>query len=237
MLQRPTLPDERTARVEFAQQNRRALLSSVAIVEEFLDGKKAKRNMAYEARLFGFPRGRAVVLGGQELRRLEQVATRLFTSRGAGRTDAEEALLGHIALCADPTSLPFYRAAIAASRSHDMFAPKRRCMAVAAIAFLAATEGCPEAYAVLRSYLDHADPAVRGEAVDHFVQLHLTKKGQLKVAAAETVAAIAQNDRAFVPHFIPGNGSLVSWSFRSAHKTLDALACQSGWPCRLCRRN
>lgn len=195
-------PDERTARAAFAQQNRQALLASIAMVEEFLDGKKAKRNMAYEARFFGYPRGRAVVVEGKELRQLEQLATRLFTARGAGRTDVEEALLGHIALSADPTSLPFYRAAIAANRTHDMFAPKRRRMAVAAIAFLAMTKNCPEAHAALRSYLDHADPAMRGEAVDHFAQLHLTKKGQLKSAAAETVAAIARDDRAFGPRFI-----------------------------------
>lgn len=185
-----------------AQQERQALLASVATVEKFFDGKKPKGNMAWDARLFGFPRGRPVLLSGEDLRRAERVATRLFTARGNGRTDAEEALLGHIALCADPTSLPFFQAAIAASRPHDLFAPKRRRMALAAIAFLAAVREHPEAHAVLKSYLDHPDPAIRGEAVEHFAQIHQTKQGKLKVAAASIVARIAREDRAFGPRFL-----------------------------------
>ena len=61
--------------------------------------------MAYESGFFGFPRGRAVRREGKELRYLEQVATRLFTARGAGRIDVEEALMGYIALSADAVSM------------------------------------------------------------------------------------------------------------------------------------
>lgn len=195
-------PSERVVHLALLRQKQRALLGGVEALEEILDGKAQQRSMAYLPGLCGFSHGGGVPLDGKQLRYVEDVAARLWTAPGTGRADVEEALLGHIALSADPASLPFYRAAIAASRPRDVFAPKRRRLALAAIAFLAAAKGCQEADAELRRHLGHEDPAVRGEAVDCFAQIHLTEDGELRTEAALTLAGIAQGDQAFLPRFI-----------------------------------
>ena len=158
--------------------------------------------MSYWPGLCGFPRGLGARFAGKDLRYLERVAARLWAAHGTGRADAEEALFGYIALAADPESLPFYRAALAASRPRDQFQPKRRRMVLAAIAYLVQAKSCPEATAELQRYLDHNDPAVRGDAVECFARLHLSSKGRLAATAARKLTGIAIKNPAFIPRFM-----------------------------------
>lgn len=205
--------DRSTGLAAAEQQHREIILRSVALVEEVLDGKRQQRNMSYLPGLCGFPRGPSVRFAGKDLRYLERVAARLWTAHGTGRADVEEALLGYIALAADPGSLPFYRAALAASRPRDQFQPKRRRMVLAAIAYLAQDKSCPDAAAELQRYLDHADPAVRGDAVECFARIHLSSKGRLAAAAVRTLSRIAIEDPAFIPRFMAR-----IWLTRTGHK-------------------
>lgn len=188
---------------------RQKLLAGVKALEEMLDGKRDRRGMDRLAGFYGFRTGQYVFLEGKDLRRLEKVAAHLWETTGPGRGYIEEALLGNIGIAADEGSLPFYRAAIAASRPHDKLGPRRRRMAVAAIAFLAESTGSKEAHAQLVELLAHDNPTVRGDAIEHYARIHSTPQGRLTPEAKTRLLLIAKEDRAFVPRFL-ARGSLAS---------------------------
>lgn len=184
------------------EQKRKRLLASVAGVFEMLDGKRDRRDLGRMPGLYGFREDLAVSLAPSELRRVEELSARLWTEMGTGRTYVEEALLGQIAVAADAASLPFFQAALKASRPRDVFQPQRRRMAVAAIAHLAAHTGSLDAHGELVRLLSHEDPAVRGDAVEHYARIHRTAKGKLPTEVSKRFLEIAREDQVFIPRFL-----------------------------------
>jgi hypothetical protein len=145
---------------------------------------------------------RPMRLKAEERQRAERLGERLWKASGAGRTQAEVWLLGQMAAQASPDSLPFFRAAVEASRERDPFQAQRRRIAVASVAFLAHQTGEGAAHAQLEAWLTHPDVTVRAEATELFGRLHVQELGRLAEAPRAALEDVAYEDRAFPPRFL-----------------------------------
>lgn len=134
--------------------------------------------------------------------RAERAARRLWPAAGPAKGFVEEALLLHVACGARPSSLPFFRDAIAFAKDRDALAPRRRRYALAGVAFLARGEGDPGANELLSSLLIHEDVRVRAWAVDAVARVRREGAGALRADAARELALVARSDRAFEPRFL-----------------------------------
>lgn len=139
------------------------------------------------------------------LRRTEDAVRGVWAISASGKNSLEEGLLRAVAYSGDPSSLPFFREAIAHTRARDTMTTKRRRWAVAGIAFIAFKSGAPEASAQLDALLVHDDLRVRTWAVDAIARTRRTKANKLTAKAAELLARVAQDDRAFEPRFVARN--------------------------------
>lgn len=178
---------------------RQWLLTALTDLEKMLDGAEDRRTFSDIPGLHGFNWG--VCLRADERQRAERLAERLWSEKGTGRTYTEEALLGQVGVQASPDSLPFFRAALEASRARDSFQVQRRRIAVAAVAFIAHQTGDVAAHAQLEAWLAHPDITVRTEAVALYGRLHL-KRSRLDKAARAVLSRVAYEDRAFAPRFL-----------------------------------
>jgi hypothetical protein len=136
------------------------------------------------------------------LRRTEEAARRVWTSTGSGKSTLEEGLMRAVAFNADPSSLLFFRDALALTRARDTLTTKRRRWAVAGIAFTALKSGDREASATLDGLLTHDDLRVRTWAVDAIARTRRTRGEKLTAKAAELLERVAREDRAFEPRFV-----------------------------------
>jgi Plasmid pRiA4b ORF-3-like protein len=178
---------------------RERYLEALGQLEKALDGPAEKRSFE-RAGLYGFYV--AVRLTPEERKRSERLCARLWQSTGTGRTSAEEALLGQVAVQAQLESLPFFQAAVETKRERDSFQPTRRRIAVASVAFLAQQTGDAAAHAQLEAWLTHPDVAVRIAAVDAFARIHMRDDGGMSAPALERLQRIAREEQAFAPRFL-----------------------------------
>lgn len=181
------------------EELRHLFLSTLDKLEEELD-REGPRKFSSIQGLNGFRW--AVRLDPDERLRAEQLGERLWSEQGTGRTYAEEALLGQVAAQASPGSLPFFRAAVEASRQRDSFQVQRRRIATAAVALIARHSGDPAAHSQLSAWLEHPDVAVRTEAVDVYGRIHRQEDGTLTPAARAALERVANEDRVFAPRFL-----------------------------------
>lgn len=178
---------------------RARVLRGLEQLEATLEDAAPKRPLNADG-LYSFYTG--IRLSPEERARAERAAARLWQSSGTGRTYAEEALLGQVAVQARPESLPFFRAAVEASRARDKFQPRRRQIAVASVAFLVKQGGDAAAHAQLEAWLSHPDVTVRAEAVDHYARLHLDASGKLDASARARLQELAREDPGFAPRYL-----------------------------------
>jgi hypothetical protein len=141
-------------------------------------------------------------LKAEERQRLERLGARLWKASGVGRTQAEQWLLLQVAAQASPDSLPFFRAAVEASRERDALQAQRRRAAVAAVAFIAHQTGADAVHAQLEAWLTHPDVTVRTQAVDLYGRLHVQELGRLADAPRAVLERVAYTERAFPPRFL-----------------------------------
>jgi hypothetical protein len=179
---------------------RRRFLAALALLERALDEAAGPRDFSRIAGLGGF--SVAARLSADERMWAEQLGERLWRALGAGRTYTEESLLGQVGVQASPDSLPFFRAALEATRERDSFQVRRRRIAVASVAFIARQTGDAAASAQLEAWLTHADVTVRTEATALYGRLRFRADGGLDAAARSTLERVAYKDRAFAPSFL-----------------------------------
>jgi pRiA4b ORF-3-like protein len=179
---------------------RKQALEALSALENVLNGADSTRAFNIPG-LSGF-HGRAARLEPEERKWAERLGERLWNAKGTGRTYAEEALLGQVALQASPDSLPFFRAAVEFNRARDSFQVQRRRIAVAAVAFTALQTGDAASHAQLEAWLAHPDLPVRTEATAVYGRVHLPEEGRLKPAARAALEHVAYQDRAFAPRFL-----------------------------------
>lgn len=179
---------------------RKQFLEALSAMENVLNGADSKRGFNIPG-LSGFHGGGAR-LEPEERKWAERLGERLWNAKGTGRTYAEEALLGQVAVQASPDSLPFFRAAVEFNRARDSFQVQRRRIAVAAVAFTAQQTGDTASHAQLEAWLAHPDLPVRTEATAVYGRVHLSEKGRLKPAARAALEHVAYQDRAFAPRFL-----------------------------------
>ncbi|WP_224242322.1 plasmid pRiA4b ORF-3 family protein [Hyalangium gracile] len=179
---------------------RKRFLAVLASVERMLGDATGRRDFGRISGLGGFHM--ATRLSASERKRAEQLCERVWQTTGAGRTYAEEALLGQVGAQASPDSLPFFRAALETSRERDSFQARRRRMAVASVAFIAHQQGDAAASAQLEAWLTHSDVTVRTEATALYGRLHFREEGGLDVSARSALERVAYKDRAFAPRFL-----------------------------------
>jgi hypothetical protein len=180
---------------------RQEFLAALTALEKVLDGTPGPRGFSAIAGLYGF-RHRVARMNADERQWAERLGERLWKALGTGRTYAEEALLGQVAVQASPDSLPFFRTALEANRERDTFQLRRRRIAVASVAFIARQTGDAAAHAQLEAWLTHPDVTVRTEATALYGRLHLREDGRLEQVAVARLEHVANEDRAFAPRFL-----------------------------------
>ncbi len=178
----------------------------IAAVERVLDAPEAKRTFPHLTTFsrFSLP----ARLPAPLLRRVEEATRLVWSSMGSGKSYLEEGLLTAIAFCAEASSLPFFRDAIAFTRPRDSLSTQRRRLAVAGIAFIAIERGSEEALATLESLLTHDDFRVRTWAASGLAESQPSEDERMSAKAAALLERVARTDRAFEPRFVARVGLL-----------------------------
>lgn len=138
---------------------------------------------------------------GEDVARAQALHPRLWEVGGSGVQFVEEELLDRLARAAEPSTTPFWLAALERSRVGDAFAPQRRTMAVAALGLIALQRHDAAALAALDSLLEHRLPDVRARAAEYIgVVLAALNEGAPPALVAR-LTDLARNDRQFEPRF------------------------------------
>jgi hypothetical protein len=95
---------------------------------------------------------------------------------------------------------PFWLETLELSRPRDSFTTKRRVLALAALAYLAAHE-CQDAEEALARCAHHAHADIRAQAVIYWGAFYRALQQALPQSVAEAMLTIALNDAAFGPRF------------------------------------
>jgi hypothetical protein len=175
-------------------------LAALTALERVLDEGAGPRGFSAIPGLYGFYRAARLRAGDRQW--AERLCARLWSTTGAGRTFAEEALLGMVGVQASPDSLPFFRAALETNRERDSFQIRRRSAAVASVAFIAQQTGDAAAYTQLEAWLAHPAVPVRTEAVALYGRIHQREDGGIEEQALAALVRVAYEDRAFAPRFL-----------------------------------
>jgi len=119
-------------------------------LQEMLDHPPAKGANLMNSRVYGLGRWSIVRLPLREVTRAEDLYCRVYATGGAGTTYVQEGLLFIIGASRQPASILFWLETLNLSRPRDSFTTKRRTLALAALAYLAAHD-CLEAEPLWRS--------------------------------------------------------------------------------------
>lgn len=141
-------------------------------------------------------------LPAQDVPRAQELYRRVYMAGGNGTNWVQEGLLGALALAADPDAVPFWVEVLELNKPREQFAPKRRELAVAGLAFLAIRRGEPAAYETLRALAQRfPNPDVRALAGEYLKRAYREASRPLPPEVLAEMQAIALEDTAFTPRF------------------------------------
>ena len=169
-------------------------------LQEMLDHPPAKGANLMNSRVDGLGRWSIVRLPLREVTRAEDLYRRVYVTGGTGTTYVQEGLLFIIGASRQPASISFWLETLNLSRPRDSFTTKRRTLALAALAYLAAHD-CLEAEVALAQCTQHANVDIRAQAIFYWGEIYLVRKQLLPGPVAEAISTIAVNDAAFSPRF------------------------------------
>ena len=137
----------------------------------------------------------------QDVSRAQELYRRVYATGGPGNSYVQENLLELLAGAEDVRSILFWVEMVDLVRPRDHFAARRRILAMAALARLAALQDQPAAYAALLTLAAHARPEVRAEAIYYLGRAYLFPERPLPPDVADELTGIAAHDTAFLPRF------------------------------------
>jgi len=183
---------------EIVVQHQSAVQVALDRLAEFLDNPPSERPNMSSVELQDW--GGMVGLAPADLVRAQELYRRVYVTGVTGSTLVQESLLNLIAGTEDPASIPFWLE-ILDFRSRNVFAKKRRVLALAALAHLAIRRDVPAAYDALREAARHARPKVRALAVHYLGRAYLDAERSIPDKVLADLADIAVRDTAFSPRF------------------------------------
>jgi hypothetical protein len=169
-------------------------------LQEMLDHPPAKGANLLNSRVYGLGVWSMTYLPAEMVTRAEDLYRRVYVTGGTGSTYVQEGLLFIIGASCQPASIPFWLETLELSRPRDSFTTKRRVLALAALAYLAAHE-CQEAEEALARCAQHANSDIRAQAVIYWGAFYRALQQALSQSVAEAMLAIALNDATFGPRF------------------------------------
>ncbi len=167
-------------------------------LQAMLDHPPVKGANLMNSRVYGLGIWSMARLPPEEITRVEELYRRVYVTGGTGSTYVQEGLLFIIGASCQPASIPFWLETLDLSRPRDSFTTKRRTLAIAALAYLAAHD-CREAEEALARCTQHANVDIRAQAVFSWEEIYRARQQALPQAVAEAITTIAVNDAAFSP--------------------------------------
>jgi len=195
--------DEAEHEARLSARRRESLVEMQAALDqlqEMLDHPPAKGVNLMDSRVYGLGIWSMVRLPSKEIARAEKLYRRVYTTGGSGTTYVQEGLLFIIGASRQPASIPFWLETLNLSRPRDSFSTKRRTLALAALAYLAAHDNA-EAEGALAHCTQHVNADIRAQAVFYWGEIYLARKRALPESVAAAMLEIARNDAAFNPRF------------------------------------
>jgi hypothetical protein len=165
---------------------------------QFLDTPSTRRRNMADVQLLCFG---AAGLDAADVPRTQELYRRVYATGGKGNQLVQESLLELMALTSEPHSIPFWSETCSLSRPHDTFTPRRRTLALAALALLAIRRNAPEAHAALREAAHHPQADLRAQAVYYMGQAYSCAGRPLPPDVQDKLCAIAAQDVDFKPRF------------------------------------
>jgi hypothetical protein len=177
----------------------------------FLHAYRSEAELAErEQREVGYVSRQLLAERGQSLPRTDartaldsllEVYRQIYATGGTGNTLIQDEILTTIGRAADPETIPFWLETLTLSRPRDLFAKRRRPLALAALAYLAIRRSTPEAYTALRDTTHHDLPEVRALAVRYLGRVYQQAQQPLPSDVVAEISDIAAHDPAFSPRF------------------------------------
>ncbi|MCP4543322.1 MAG: plasmid pRiA4b ORF-3 family protein [Chloroflexi bacterium] len=172
----------------------RAALDQLA---DLLDQPSTERPNMRNIHLWGGMLG----LDSADLIHAQELYKRVFTAGGAGSMLIQEGLLELIATTESTRSIPFWSEILDFRRSRDAFAGKRRVIALAALACLAAKQNEAAAYDALCKAAHHNHKETRALAVHYLGRAYIDVERSIPESVLADLMNIAVQDTAFGPRF------------------------------------
>jgi len=123
--------------------------------------------------LFGSAR-----LAEKDLLPTQQIYRQLLVAKGNGKSYIEPSLIALMAFTLNPAIIPFFVELLSIpSKSGDVFANRRRKLALSGLAFLVYQADDPDAMAALLEATRHSLPFVRAEAIHYLNQIFVGVSG------------------------------------------------------------
>ena len=140
-------------------------------------------------------------LASADLARAQELYRGVVAAGGAGSMLTQEGLLDLISATQDPVSVPFWLEILDLNRPRDQFSNKRRMLALASLARLAARKNESVAYKALRKAAYHTHKTVRALSVHYLGRAYLDAERLVPEKVLDDLADIAVRDTAFAPRF------------------------------------